>query len=152
MRIFKGSVYFDMDGTIADLYNVPEWLPKLRECDPTPYLSAAPLVDMSLLIDLLNELRAAGYRIGIVSWLSKGSTLEYDRAVRSAKSLWLYGMCGRFSFDEIHFIKYGTPKHRAVKDKTGWLVDDSLEVLEKWKGRKINAKEQNILDELRRLL
>ena len=29
-------VVFDMDGTIADLYAVPNWLQMLRAEDPTP--------------------------------------------------------------------------------------------------------------------
>ena len=40
---------FDMDGTIADLYADPNWLPKLRAYDPTPYINAKPLVNMSRL-------------------------------------------------------------------------------------------------------
>ena len=30
-------ICFDMDGTIADLYAVENWLPMLRAFDPTPY-------------------------------------------------------------------------------------------------------------------
>ena len=38
----KGSdkmkmICFDMDGTIADLYAVPNWLDKLRAEDASPY-------------------------------------------------------------------------------------------------------------------
>ena len=28
-------IWFDMDGTIADLYGVEDWLPKLRAYDPS---------------------------------------------------------------------------------------------------------------------
>ena len=34
------EIVFDMDGTIADLYGVENWLPKLRAYDPTPYQTA----------------------------------------------------------------------------------------------------------------
>lgn len=30
------KIYFDMDGTIANLYAVEGWLPMLRAYDPTP--------------------------------------------------------------------------------------------------------------------
>ena len=30
------TFYLDMDGTIANLYAVDGWLPKLRAFDPTP--------------------------------------------------------------------------------------------------------------------
>ena len=34
---------WDMDGTIADLYGVENWLPMLRAYDPTPYRTAKPI-------------------------------------------------------------------------------------------------------------
>ena len=41
------TIYFDMDGTIADLYNVENWLPKLRAEDASPYIEAEIMVDAS---------------------------------------------------------------------------------------------------------
>ena len=148
----RGSIYFDMDGTIADLYGVPNWLDKLRSSDPSPYLEAAPLVKPDEFRKILVALRLSGYRIGIVSWLSIDSTKDYDRVVRAAKTLWLYETLDGFSFDEIHFVKYGRPKHNVVKDKKGWLFDDSDEVLKKWKGDKVDVKEREILGALLGLL
>ena len=40
------SIIFDMDGTIADLYGVDDWLTKLRNEDISPYLECEPLVPM----------------------------------------------------------------------------------------------------------
>jgi Holliday junction resolvasome RuvABC DNA-binding subunit len=40
----KLTVILDMDGTIADLYKVENWLGKLRNFDPTPYAEAALMV------------------------------------------------------------------------------------------------------------
>lgn len=45
MEIRK-SINWDMDGTIANLYSVPDWLEKLRAEDPSPYLDADPMCDM----------------------------------------------------------------------------------------------------------
>ena len=41
------AIYFDMDGTIADLYSVEGWLPMLRAHNATPYTQAKTLVNMS---------------------------------------------------------------------------------------------------------
>ena len=68
------TVYFDMDGTIAGLYAVENWLPKLRASDPSPYAEAAVMHNMSLLARYLNKEQEAGYHIGIISWLSKGGS------------------------------------------------------------------------------
>ena len=53
------TIYFDMDGTIADLYGVENWLPKLRAEDASPYAEATPLTDMEnlqLLLAILQNL------------------------------------------------------------------------------------------------
>ena len=34
------TIWFDMDGTIANLYGVENWLPKLRAHDASPYADA----------------------------------------------------------------------------------------------------------------
>ena len=34
------QIWFDMDGTLADLYGVENWLEKLRASDPSPYAEA----------------------------------------------------------------------------------------------------------------
>ena len=75
------AIYFDMDGTIADLYAVSGWLEMLRAYDETPYEQAQVMLNMAQLARALNKLKAQGYVIGIVSWLSKCPTAEYDKKV-----------------------------------------------------------------------
>ena len=38
------AIYFDMDGTIADLYGVTDWLPMLMNSGSTPYRVAQPML------------------------------------------------------------------------------------------------------------
>ena len=80
------TLYFDMDGTIANLYANPAWLEQLRAYDPTPYATAKPLVNMSRLARLIRQLQKQGHKVGVISWLSKCSTAEYDRKVTKAKN------------------------------------------------------------------
>lgn len=151
-------IIFDMDGTIADLYSVNNWLDKLRAFDETPYKNAKPLYDMEILNTLLNKLKQNGYKIVVTSWLSKNSNKEYDKKVRQAKKEWLNKY--NFPFDEIHLVKYGTPKAYCTKGKANFqiLVDDNSEVrlaFENYKSavsnKTIDAKE-NIIPELYKLL
>ena len=72
------AIIFDMDGTIANLYGVKDWLPKLRSDDPSPYLDAEPMVNLNDLASQLRTLKSAGYTIGIISWLSKFSSESYN--------------------------------------------------------------------------
>ena len=80
---------FDMDGTIANLYGVDNWLGMLRAFNPTPYAIAEPMYDMDKLVGLLNALKNDGWRIAVTSWLSKESNPAYAAEVRMAKIKWL---------------------------------------------------------------
>ena len=128
------TVYFDMDGTIADLYSIPDWLPLLRAYDPKPYAEAKPLVNLNSLARILNRLQRQGIRIGIISWLSKTSTPEYDAKVTTAKERWLARHLSSVNFDEIHIVPYGTPKETfaTVNDI---LFDDEAKNRENWIGK-----------------
>ena len=60
------TIYFDMDGTIANLDGVENWLDYLIARDETPYRDAKPLVRMATLARLLNSMQRNGHKIGIV--------------------------------------------------------------------------------------
>jgi hypothetical protein len=125
------SLYFDMDGTLADLYSVPDWLPRLRAKDPTPYEDAVPLVDMGKLDDAIRRLQNAGWHVGVVSWLSKVSDDGYSRAVSASKRLWL--LRHRPTLDEINFVSYGVAKQTAVAHRRdAILVDDEPQNIRAW--------------------
>lgn len=129
------KIYFDMDGTLADLYGVDDWRAKLIMGNNSPYLEAKPMVNMSLLARHLNRLRKSGYQIGIVTWLSMSSTPQYDKAVREAKKIWLAKHLPSVVFDEIHMVQYGRNKNDIVQDNGGILFDDDERNRSKWKGK-----------------
>ena len=143
------AIYFDMDGTIANLYEVENWLDMLRKYNPTPYEQAKVMVNMSQLARVLNQLKAKGYHIGIVSWLSKEPTREYDMAVAKAKYAWLYKHLPSVEFDEIKIVAHGTPKSTAVLYGGGILFDDEQGNRKEWKGQAYDEK--NILEILKKL-
>lgn len=128
------TIYFDLDGTLADTYGVENWLPLLRAESTVPYEQATPMCNFKLLARLLNKLQDNGYRIGIVSWLSKESTPEYNEAVRKAKRRWLAKHLPSVDWDEVHMVKYGTPKQYICSDKSGILFDDEEQNRANWKG------------------
>lgn len=143
---------FDMDGTIADLYNVENWLDEIRAENPAPYADAEPLYDMTVLNAVLDVFRMIGWKIVVTSWLAKGSTAEYDEKVKRAKTEWLNK--GGFPYDEIHIVPYGTPKTACTKNYGGYqvLVDDNADVRAEWNlGDTVDAN-KNVLDALLTLL
>ena len=141
------TLVFDMDGTIANLYGVENWLEDLRSFNPRPYIIAKPMYDMEVLKTLLETLKEYGWTIVVTSWLSKESTRAYDKEVRKAKLEWLEKY--QFPFDEIHLVKYGTTKANCTRKLGGYqiLVDDNETVRNGWSlGSTINANEDIIAD------
>lgn len=146
------AIYFDMDGTIADLYGYNNWLELLRAEDTTPYEKCDILVNLEEMREVLDALISMGITIGVISWGAMGGSREYCKRTRKAKLEW----CNKFfpnTFTEFHVVKYGTPKHHVRKIKDSILVDDNKEVRDAWRGETIdatNAKE--MINALRDLL
>ena len=132
------KIWFDMDGTIADLYGVENWLEMLIAHDETPYVIAKPIVNLSVLARLMNKIQRKGFEICIVSALAKDSTAEYDERVRNAKIKWLANHLKSVHFDEIRFVPYWYTKN-DVNTGADVLFDDEERHLEKWTGTAIHA-------------
>lgn len=126
------AIYFDMDGTIANLYGVDGWLDCIINEYTKPYREAKALVNMRQLGKELNRLKQNGYTIGIISWLAKGATEDYNRRVAKAKREWLAKHIGAVQFDEVHIVEYGTPKQTLGN---GILFDDEEPNRMNWIGK-----------------
>lgn len=144
------AIYFDMDGTIADLYGVENWLENILQRNIRPYKEAKTLVRMASLARLLNKLQRQGYIIGIVSWLAKNSTQEYNKRIVQAKVKWLHKHLPSVQWNEVHIVEYGTPKEEVVKYNTGILFDDEEQNRNNWTG--IAYDEKNIIEILKGLV
>ena len=135
------AIYFDMDGTIANLYGVNNWLDMIIAKDETPYRIAEPMVRMNILARVLNNLARKGWTIGIVSWLAKNSNTEYDERVTKAKIEWLKTHLKSVHFEEIHIVPYGTPKETVVQNPMGILFDDEEPNRNNWVGTAYDVNE-----------
>ena len=123
------AIFFDMDGTIADLYGVDGWLDDLRAERVRPYAEARPLVNLARLARRLNALAAAGYTINIISWTSRGGSPEYNEAVAEVKRAWLAKHLPSVKWDNVFIIAYGTPKSSCGR---GVLFDDEKPNRDEW--------------------
>ena len=142
-------IAFDMDGTIADLYGVENWLDMLINEDATPYAIAKTLVNMNILARYLNKLQRMGYEIGIISWLAKNSTDAYDNKVTEAKKNWLKKHLASVQWNFIEIVKYGTDKNLVCTDKNDILFDDEQRNRIEWNGTAYNVN--NIIEVLKGL-
>lgn len=128
------KLVFDMDGTLADFYNVPNWLEHLDKKETTPYEIAKPLVDMMELRKVLLKLKKKGYQVIITSWASKGARSDsdfFDR-ITKAKQNWL----SKYDFpaDKVNVIDYGTDKNICTVERNSFqiLFDDEARNRDSW--------------------
>lgn len=140
------EINFDMDGTIANLYGVENWLDYIVNKDATPYAIAKPLLNLSALARILNRLQRNGYKINVISWLAKNSTKEYDEEVTKAKREWLARHLASVKFDNINIVAYGTPKSTCGN---GILFDDEENNRKEWRGNAYDV--ENIIEILKNL-
>ena len=104
------KIWFDMDGTIADLYAVTDWLPSIIARDTRPYEIAKGIGNLALIARLLNAVQKNGHEIGIISWGAKNAENWYNTAVETAKREWLARHFKSVKWNEIKVVEYGTNK------------------------------------------
>ena len=142
------AIYFDMDGTIANFYGVENWLEYLMEKDTTPYAEAKPLIRFCTLARMLNKAQRNGWKIGIVSWLAKNSTEDFDARVTETKLEWLAKHLPSVHWDEIKIVKYGTPKQTVVNNPFGILFDDEEQNRTRWNNNNGMAYDETMIMEV----
>jgi len=143
------TIFFDMDGTIADLYGVDGWLADLINKDVRPYREAKALVNLQALARVLNRLQRQGNRVEVISWLAKNSTAEYDERVAETKRAWLAKHLASVRFDAINIVAYGTAKQTFIHTKNDILFDDEEQNRNNWTGEAHNV--HNIINTLKSL-
>ena len=124
------TIWFDMDGTIADLYGVPGWLALVENSDTLPYEVAKPLVNLSKLARRLNQLQRMGHEIGIISWTSKTGSDSYNLEVACAKMQWLKDHLRSVRWNYLKIVAYGTDKRMTCGK--GILFDDEARNRDSW--------------------
>ena len=142
------TIFFDCDGTWIDLYGVEGWLDDITHHNARPYIEAKPLVHLATFARLLHKMQAKGYKVGIITWLAKDSTDDFDKAVTLAKLGWFKEHLPSVEWDEIHIVPYGTPKS-LFGNENAILFDDEKQNRENWVG--VAYDEKNIFEILRAL-
>lgn len=149
MKTLNITINFDMDGTIADLYGVDNWLDYLIAENTFPYANARPLVHLASLARKLNELQRNGYQLAVISWLSKSGTEAYNEAVTEVKMAWLKKHLPSVTWDRITIVPYGTPKQNFCENPLDILFDDEERNRINWTGRAYDV--QNIMEILKEI-
>jgi len=128
----KIRLYLDMDGTIADLYGIENWLPRLRKSDESIFIECKPIISEK---ELLNHFPTEKYEIIILSMTPLGATDEYCENVKTQKDIWLDKHFP--SLTKRIYRAYGHNKN-LKNSQSAILVDDSAPIRESWRGIAIN--------------
>ena len=141
----KKMIWFDMDGTLANFYGVEGWLDDLMAENTRPY-EIAKGINLAPIARQLRRLSKNGWKIGIVSWTSKGGSEKFNAEVGEVKKVWLARHLPSVEFEKIVILPYGTPKSIVGN---GILFDDEIGNRIEWKGTAYGV--ENIAETLRTL-
>ena len=130
----KQTIYLDMDGTIANLYDQKDWLKRLHEEDAAVFEECAPMVTEE---EILKLFPTENFELKILSMTPKNASKNYCEKVVKAKNEWL----DKFfpSFTNRIYMKYG--KNKNLKNSSqAILIDDSEEIRLNFRGIALNPK------------
>lgn len=137
------SIWFDMDGTIAELYKVEGWLPKLRNNEWSVYSECAPRAHANRIRNAVAALIEEGWQVGVITWASKGVDWGKDLdAIAEVKFNWLCQFFPEIADGKFACIPYGYSKAVFLEEMAEnhgdhyslcYLVDDNKEVRADWR-------------------
>lgn len=140
------TIIFDMDGTIADLYNHPEWLPMIRS-EKNIFNLLEPMVAPFLLDMVIKKLQTV-CEVKVITWLPMNATSEYKKVCTKDKKSWISTFFP--SIKKVHAIQYGAKKHYVKGlSENAVIFDDNKQVRAEWaKSGRIAFDETNIIKTL----
>ena len=122
-------VYLDMDGTIADLYGMKNWLEKLENEAKGLFLGCEPLVSEE---ELEYIFPSEMYELRICSMTPKDASDEYCQVVIEEKNQWLDKYFPNIT--RRVYMKYGNNKNLR-NSRNHILVDDNETIRNTFKGK-----------------
>ena len=82
------KIFFDLDGTLYDLYNIENWLDSLQNEDATVFERGNFIGNYDEFIAIVKELMFKGYTFGVISWLPMYATPEFENECAEVKRKW----------------------------------------------------------------
>lgn len=138
------TVWFDMDGTLYDLYNIPGWLELLQLEEPGIFRHGQPMYNPFFIRQAILALIAHGWQVGVITWASKGVAEEepFFIETKRAKQEWLRRHYPEL-LENFYCLPYGESKsvcacdhwkERSLDPDMGIqiLVDDNMLVRDEW--------------------
>ena len=151
------KIYFDLDGTVYNLYGITEWEPKLRAENPNVFREGNFIGDYQDFMDICHKLLEKSVQFGVITWLPMQASPEYEVECELVKREWVQQYMPFVS--EFTAQSYGVPKQNAIikRAKTMYLLDDNTEICEMWQTEKmriavnVNKGERTTIEALKEI-
>ena len=147
-------IYFDLDGTVYDLYHVPNWLEKLRGHKPRVFKEGQVMFDKDF-YTICEDLRDMfNVKFGVITLLPRESTNRYNNQVIHTKLDWIKKHLPFVDMSLVHIIESQEDKHKYAKPNCRtYLIDDNENNCKAWTTAKMRTalhvtKKFNVTDAL----
>ena len=135
------TTWFDMDGTIYDLYKQAGWLQALRSEDwERAFYLGKPRAHIDRINAAIEALAGNGWKVGIITWAPKGYGWDDEQIeeVAMVKHRWACEFTPFLADCSFACIPYGVSKAQFLLDmeqagELNYLVDDNKEVRKDWR-------------------
>ena len=85
----KKEIYFDLDGTLYDLYGMENWLERIEKEKPNTFTDGNFIVNYDEFIQCVTKLKEQGYNFNVISWLPYDVTYNYRKKCEQEKRSWI---------------------------------------------------------------
>lgn len=132
------KIFFDLDGTLFDLYGKKNWLEMLQNENPSAFEGdMLPEIDPIELYKATSALAERGVIMEVITWLPMGASPEYETACDLVKKQWVKDNLPFIS--KVTSLSYGVPKQNGIEKRAErmFLIDDNAEICEMWETAKM---------------
>lgn len=130
----KTTIYFDLDGTLFDLYGKTNWLDFLENEKSGIFIEGnfMPNIEIGKLLELISKLLSYGVNFEVITWLPKQASKNYEEICEKEKRIWVEKNLP--FIQKINCQSYGIPKQKAINQKTSRmiLIDDNEDICRNW--------------------
>lgn len=132
------SIWFDMDGTLYELYKIPNWLERLEQGDMSVFEDGKARAHLKRINRAIEGLVKQGWRVGVITWAPKNITPRLFAWANDVKFNWIVENCPALA-NSFACIPYGESKAQFLQDmeaegaELNILVDDNKEVRAEWR-------------------
>lgn len=137
------SIWFDLDGTLYELYKIPNWLERIEKKDWNVFIDGEPRKHHERIQEAIKALQAKGWKVGCITWSSKAVEGRDIHDIAEKKKEFVEKYFPEL-LENFHCLPYGCSKAALIRYSYGrgskretegpnYLVDDNKDVRRDWR-------------------